>query len=103
MKPAPILLPGRTLGILGGGQLGRMTTREAKRAGYRVVVYTNEPHGSPAGQLADIEINAAYFDDEAREHFLREVDVITMEFENLPGDLLAAFEFSKPVRPGRSA
>lgn len=47
MKPALILLPGRTLGILGGGQLGRMTAREAKRAGYRVAVYTNEPHGSP--------------------------------------------------------
>lgn len=103
MKPALILLPGRTLGILGGGQLGRMTAREAKRAGYRVAVYTNEPHGSPAGQLADLEINAAYFDDDAREHFLREVDVITMEFENLPGDLLAAFESSKPVRPSRSA
>lgn len=103
MKPAPILLPGRTLGILGGGQLGRMTAREAKRAGYRVAIYTNEPHGSPAGQLADLEVNAAYFDDEAREQFLREVDVITMEFENLPGDLLAYFDAYKPVRPGRQA
>ena len=103
MKAASILLPGRTLGILGGGQLGRMTAREAKRAGYRVAVYTNEPHGSPAGQFADLEINAAYFDDEARDHFLREVDVITMEFENLPGDLLGFFESQKPVRPGRAA
>ncbi len=103
MKPSPILLPGRTLGILGGGQLGRMTAREAKRAGYRVAVYTNEPHSSPAGQIADLEVNAAYFDDEARELFLREVDVITMEFENLPGDLLASFETTKPVRPGRVA
>jgi 5-(carboxyamino)imidazole ribonucleotide synthase len=103
MKSAPVLLPGRTLGILGGGQLGRMTAREAKRAGYRVAVYTNEPHGSPAGQLADLEVNAAYFDDEAREQFIREVDVITMEFENLPGDLLGFFESHKPVRPGRRA
>ncbi len=103
MKPAPILLPGRTLGILGGGQLGRMTAREAKRAGYRVAVYTNEPHGSPAGQMADVEVNAAYFDDEAREQFLREVDVITMEFENLPGDLIGFFDSHKPVRPGRHA
>ena len=104
MKPSvPILLPGRTIGILGGGQLGRMLAREAKRAGYRVAVYTNEPHGSPAGQLADLEVNAAYFDDEARDHFLREVDIITMEFENLPGNLLAAFETHKPVRPGRRA
>ncbi len=104
MKSAsPVLLPGRTLGILGGGQLGRMTAREAKRAGYRVAIYTNEPHGSPAGQLADLEVNAAYFDDEAREQFIREVDVITMEFENLPGDLLGFFESHKPVRPGRRA
>lgn len=103
MNPAPILLPGRTLGILGGGQLGRMTAREAIRAGYRVAVYTNEPHGSPAGQFADLEVNAAYFDDEAREQFLKEVDVITMEFENLPGDLLGFFESQKPVRPGRVA
>ena len=103
MNAAPILLPGRTLGILGGGQLGRMTAREAKRAGYRVAVYTNEPHGSPAGQFADLEINAAYFDDEARDHFMREVDVITVEFENLPGDLLGFFESQKPVRPGRAA
>ena len=103
MKAAPILLPGRTLGILGGGQLGRMTAREAKRAGYRVAVYTNEPHGSPAGQLADLEVNAAYFDDEARDQFLKEVDVITVEFENLPGDLVGYFESQKPVRPGRAA
>ena len=103
MKPAPILLPGRTLGILGGGQLGRMTAREAKRAGYRVAVYTNEPHGSPAGQFADLEVNAAYFDDEARDQFLKEVDVITMEFENLPGDLLGFFADQRPVRPSRAA
>lgn len=103
MKPGAILQPGQTLGILGGGQLGRMTAREAKRAGYRVVIYTNEPHGSPAGQLADLEINAAYYDDEARDHFLKESDVITMEFENLPGNLLAAFEKFRPVRPGRKA
>jgi 5-(carboxyamino)imidazole ribonucleotide synthase len=103
MKPGAILQPGQTLGILGGGQLGRMTAREAKRAGYRVAIYTNEPHGSPAGQLADLEINAAYYDDEARDHFLKEADVITMEFENLPGDLLAAFEKFRPVRPGRRA
>lgn len=103
MKSVPVLLPGRTLGILGGGQLGRMTAREAKRAGYRVAVYTNEPHGSPAGQLADLEVNAAYFDDEARDQFIKEVDVITMEFENLPGSLIGAFEALKPVRPGRKA
>lgn len=103
MKPGAILQPGQTLGILGGGQLGRMTAREAKRAGYRVAIYTNEPHGSPAGQLADLEINAAYYDDEARDHFLKEADVITMEFENLPGNLLEAFEKFRPVRPGRKA
>ena len=103
MKANEILQPGGTLGILGGGQLGRMTAREAKRMGYRVAVFTNEPHGSPAGQLADLEVNAAYYDDEARDLFLKETDVVTMEFENLPGDLLAAFEHRVPVRPGREA
>jgi len=88
-RMAPHLLqPGQTLGIIGGGQLGRMLAREARRSGYRVVVFTDEYPPSPAGQLADREINAPYFDPEAAAQFIREADVVTMEFENIPGAFL---------------
>ena len=55
-----ILPPPSTLGVLGGGQLGRMLALEARRAGHRIAIFTDEPQGCPAGQFADIEINAAY-------------------------------------------
>ena len=89
MRGNGAVYPGQTLGIVGGGQLGRMAVVEARRAGYRVAVYTDEPNGSPAGQLADTEINASYFDEEARGLFLKEVDVVTVEFENIPAASLA--------------
>ena len=98
-----ILQPGQTLGIIGGGQLGRMTVREARRTGYRTVIFTDEPAGSPAGQLADMEINASYFDDDARERFVKEADVVTMEFENIPSPFLRSLEGRVPVFPGREA
>lgn len=98
-----ILLPGQTLGMVGGGQLGRMALREARRQGYRTVVFTDESRGSPAGQMADLEINAGYADDEARERFVKEVDVVTMEFENIPGHFLRALEGRVPLHPGRHA
>lgn len=98
-----ILQPGQTLGMVGGGQLGRMALREARRQGYRTIVYTDESHGSPAGQLAEVEINAGYADDEARERFIKEADVVTMEFENIPGHFLRALEGRVPMFPGRTA
>ena len=52
--------PPSTIGVLGGGQLGRMLALEARRAGHRIAIFTDEPPGCPAGQFADIEINAAY-------------------------------------------
>lgn len=102
MNPG-ILQPGQTLGIIGGGQLGRMTLREARRTGYRTIVFTDEPSGSPAGQLADREINASYFDEEARDLFIKEADIVTMEFENIPSPFLQAIESLRPVFPGRAA
>ena len=98
-----IVQPGQTLGIIGGGQLGRMTVREARRTGYRTVIFTDEPAGSPAGQLADVEINASYFDDVARERFVKEADVVTMEFENIPSPFLRSLEGRVPLFPGREA
>lgn len=89
--------------MLGGGQLGRMFALEARRAGYRVVIFTDEPKGCPAGQYADDEINASYDDKEALKRFLSQVDVVTAEFENLPASLLEAVEAQKPLRPSSKA
>lgn len=98
-----MIQPGQTLGIVGGGQLGRMLAREARRKGYRVVVFTDEYPPSPAGQLATREINAPYYDPEALSSFVSEVDVVTMEFENIPAAFLAALEQRRPVFPSRFA
>ena len=98
-----LLQPGKTIGIVGGGQLGRMLTREVRRMGYRAVVFTDEYPPSPAGQLADREINAPYYDPEATATFIREIDVATLEFENIPADLLTAIEQRVPVYPSQHA
>jgi 5-(carboxyamino)imidazole ribonucleotide synthase len=95
--------PPSTIGVLGGGQLGRMLALEARRAGYRLAIFTDEPQGCPAGQFADIEINAAYDDSAALNRFLQQVDVVTAEFENIPAACLQAVEAVKPLRPGSKA
>ena len=92
-------LPGSTVGIFGGGQLGRMLAFAAKRLGYRVSVFSPEP-GSPAGSVADAEHVASYTDLGAVAAFAREVDVITLEFENVPVTALEAAAIYAPVRPG---
>lgn len=99
----PPFLPPSTIGILGGGQLGRMLALEARRSGYRVAVFTDEAKGCPAGQLADLEFNAAYDDSTTLGLFLAEVDVVTAEFENIPDACLQAVEAARPLRPSRLA
>ena len=99
----PPSLPPSTIGVLGGGQLGRMLALEARRCGYRVVIFTDESRGCPAGQIADVEINARYDDALALQTFLEQVDVVTAEFENIPDSCLQAVEAVKPLRPGRHA
>lgn len=98
-----VFLPPSTIGILGGGQLGRMLALEARRSGYRVAVLTNEPPGCPGGQFADHEFNGSFEDTALRARFLDVVDVVTAEFENIPDDCLRAVEAVKPLRPGRLA
>ncbi len=98
-----VFLPPSTIGILGGGQLGRMLALEARRSGYRVVVLTDEPKGCPAGQFADVELNGSYTDAALLGRFLEQVDVVTAEFENIPDECLRAVEAVKPLRPGRMA
>lgn len=92
------VLPGSTVGILGGGQLGRMFAIAARRMGYRV--HTLEPApDSPAGQISDREITAPYDDLDAVRRFARDVDVISFEFENIPFESIRAAEEICPVRP----
>lgn len=95
-------LPGSTIGMLGGGQLGRMFTVAARTLGYRVVVLEPDPH-SPAAQLADEHIVAAYDDDAALALFGNACDVVTTEFENIPAHTLAFLSRYCPVRPSATA
>lgn len=85
------ILPGQTIGILGGGQLGRMMAISAKTMGYRIAVL--EPGlDSPCGQVADIEINGTYDDIEAAKRLAEVSDVITYEFENIDHEVLTWLE-----------
>ncbi|MBV9453437.1 MAG: ATP-grasp domain-containing protein, partial [Rubrobacter sp.] len=96
------ILPGATIGILGGGQLGRMLTLFARRMGYHVHVLSSEA-GAPAGQAADREWVAPYGDLEAVREFARSVSVVTLEFENVPVSTAEEIEAFVPVRPGVTA
>jgi len=77
------ILPGSTLGVLGGGQLGRMFCVAARTMGYRVVVLDPDPYCG-AGLIADLHIKADYSDHIALEKMASECDAITLEFENIP-------------------
>ena len=77
------ILPGATLGVLGGGQLGRMFCLAARTMGYRVVVLDPDPYCG-AGHIADIHIKADYIDKTALAEMARMCDAITLEFENIP-------------------
>ena len=93
-----MIAPGKTIGILGGGQLGRMTGQAARELGYGFVVY--EPGANcPAGQVADREINAAYDDETALAQFAESVDVVTYEFENVNVTALNFLEERVPIFP----
>jgi 5-(carboxyamino)imidazole ribonucleotide synthase len=90
--------PGKTIGVLGGGQLGRMLAQAAARLGYRVHVY--EPQANcPAGAVAHKEVNAPYEDTAALTAFAHECDVVTYEFENVPAAPLKAIESITQLRP----
>lgn len=94
-----MLAPGATIGILGGGQLGRMLALAAARLGYRCAIYCPETD-SPAFDVAARHRCAAWDDMRALAGFAEEVDVVTFEFENVPLDTLLRLEKRVPVRPG---
>jgi 5-(carboxyamino)imidazole ribonucleotide synthase len=92
-----------TIGILGGGQLGRMLTLEAKRMGFRIVTLEPLPD-SPCGQVADVQIVAAYDDLRAIGELGARTDVVTYEFENIPlASVLALEADRRVVHPGSTA
>jgi 5-(carboxyamino)imidazole ribonucleotide synthase len=93
------LPPGATVGIVGGGQLGRMLVLVARRLGYRTVVLDPEP-GSPAGQVADAQIVAELHEPAALAELATRADVLTVEWENADADALEAVAERVSVRPG---
>ncbi|MFK7745386.1 MAG: 5-(carboxyamino)imidazole ribonucleotide synthase [Roseobacter sp.] len=96
------LATGATIGILGGGQLGRMLSIAASRLGLKCHIY--EPGSEPpAGQTAHRVTTASYEDTEALQAFAKNVDVVTYEFENIPTAALDTIEALVPIRPGREA
>ncbi|MDA8364501.1 MAG: 5-(carboxyamino)imidazole ribonucleotide synthase [Gammaproteobacteria bacterium] len=97
-----MILPGATLGVVGGGQLGRMFAITAQRMGYRVVVLDPDPD-SPAGRLADVHLAADYVDRQALDKLARLCAAVTVEFENVPAESLERLARTRPVRPGAAA
>ena len=94
--------PGSTIGILGGGQLARMLCMEAKRMGYRTLVWTGGLE-APATALCDEVIELPFDDPDALHRFVSEADVATAEFENIPRGTLDTVEQSITLRPSAHA
>ncbi|MBO0733184.1 MAG: 5-(carboxyamino)imidazole ribonucleotide synthase [Methylocapsa sp.] len=92
------LIPGGTIGILGGGQLGRMLALAAARLGIKVHIYTDS--ASPACEVAAAHTIAPYDDERALAEFVNSVDLITYEFENIPAPTATKLAESCLVRPG---
>ena len=101
MKSSRRIAPGQTIGILGGGQLGRMLAISARQHGYRVVVMSADLD-SPAGQVADDVVIAPYADTSAVARFAAKADVVTFEFENVPAAAAEVAAERALVRPDPS-
>ena len=92
------LPPGSVVGIIGGGQLGRMTALAAARLGYRCHIFCPD-QDSPAFQVSESKTVADYKDEEALRKFAASVDVITFEFENIPSESVRLLSMHRPVHP----
>ena len=98
-EPLP---PGSTIGILGGGQLGRMLSVAASRLGFKTCIF--EPGADcPASHVSNFHLKAGYDDEDALRRFAAASDVVTYEFENIPTAALDLIETEVPIRPGRAA
>jgi 5-(carboxyamino)imidazole ribonucleotide synthase len=102
MSDASPLPQGSTIGILGGGQLGRMLALAAARLGMKTHIYCPDPD-SPAFDVTPLKTVAAYDDEAALATFAAGVDVVTYEFENVPAKTAAFLANLKPLRPGANA
>ncbi|WP_375136928.1 5-(carboxyamino)imidazole ribonucleotide synthase [Sphaerotilus hippei] len=91
-----------TLGVMGGGQLGRMFVHAAQQLGYRTVVLEAEAD-SPAAQAAHHQVRTAYLDPAGLAELVRECDAVTTEFENVPADALRELADHRPVAPAAAA
>ncbi|SDR32485.1 5-(carboxyamino)imidazole ribonucleotide synthase [Pseudovibrio sp. Tun.PSC04-5.I4] len=96
------LRPGDTIGILGGGQLGRMIAQAASRMGLKCHIYCPDEN-SPAFEVSAEKTIASYEDEQALKTFAQSVSVVTYEFENVPGETARILEELVPVRPGPRA
>jgi 5-(carboxyamino)imidazole ribonucleotide synthase len=93
-----MLAPGSTIGILGGGQLGRMTALAAAQLGYRCHVFADEPD-SPTAQVCGAATVAEFTDGTALDRFAAAIDIATFEFENIPAEAVRRVAGLKPVLP----
>ena len=97
-----MILPGATLGMLGGGQLGRMFVHAATSMGYRVIVL--DPNSvSPAGEIAHLHLQANYDDKRVLDALAQQCSVVTTEFENVPAEVLRYLEKNCSVCPNPNA
>ncbi len=96
------ILPPATLGMLGGGQLGRMFVTAARTMGYEVIVLDPDPN-SPAGGMASEHLTATYDDQKALDYLIQNCAVVSTEFENIPADALDYLAKAVPVHPSASA
>jgi len=97
-----VVPPGSTIGVLGGGQLGRMLTTTARKMGYQVHTFSPEKD-TPTGQVANLAVSASYEDLDALRVFASQVQVVTLEFENIPIKAIDTVESLAPVRPSGTA
>jgi len=97
-----VILPGATLGVMGGGQLGRMFVHAAQRMGYFTAVLDPDP-ASPAGLVSHYHVKTAYLDQDGLAQLMQRSAAITTEFENVPAPALVTLAAHRPVAPGPDA
>jgi 5-(carboxyamino)imidazole ribonucleotide synthase len=96
------LLPGATLGVMGGGQLGRMFVHAAQAMGYQVAVVDPDPV-SPAGRVADVHVQTPYEDEQGLAQLMQRAQAMTTEFENVPAPALITLGAQRTVAPSGEA
>jgi 5-(carboxyamino)imidazole ribonucleotide synthase len=101
-SPSSPILPGATLGVMGGGQLGRMFVHAAQRLGYFTAVLDADPQ-SPAGLVSHHHVQTGYSDPAGLAQLAALCAAVTTEFENVPADALAQLAVTRPVAPGAAA